>query len=219
MPGRYCLHLWLQTIFDGYVTAFAATPPLSGWWHASTPLSTRNLRLFFRLSMPGRCAPSFSPKPLTSLTAASPTHRGERMHGVTPIGRKWIIRSGRVGLPFIPPRAARFIPSMPEQPAVHGTRGRLSLKRKHLRESLSLHCIARHPLCCLLRQRLHFPFASRQFHSPKTDTSPAHLDYTPTPDPDARCDDALTPLRQSANHFTHSEFAYGLGQGQVGTLL
>ena len=141
------------------------------------------------------------------------------MHGVTPIGRKWIIRSGRVGLPFIPPRAARFIPSMPEQPAVHGTRGRLSLKRKHLRESLSLHCIARHPLCCLLRQRLHFPFASRQFHSPKTDTSPAHLDYTPTPDPDARCDDALTPLRQSANHFTHSEFAYGLGQGQVGTLL
>ena len=186
MPDRYCLHLRLQTIFDGCITAFAATPPLSGWWHASTPLSTRNLRLFFRLLMPGRYAPSFSPKPLTSLTAASPTHRGERMHGVTPVGRKRIYRSGRVGLPLIPPRAARFIPSMPEQPAVHGTRGRLSLKRKHLRESLSLHCIARHPLCCLLRQRLHFPFASRQFHSPKTDTSPAHLDYTPTPAPDAR---------------------------------
>lgn len=162
---------------------FPPTPYGPGRSNSSVP---RNLRLFFRLSMPGRCAPSFSPKPLTSLTAASPTHRGERMHGVTPIGRKWIIRSGRVGLPFIPPRAARFIPSMPEQPAVHGTRGRLSLKRKHLRESLSLHCIARHPLCCLLRQRLHFPFASRQFHSPKTDTSPAHLDYTPTPAPDAR---------------------------------
>ena len=38
------------------------------------------------------------------------------------------------------------------------------------------------------------------------------------PSPDARCADALTPLRQSANHFTHSESAYGLGQGQVGTL-
>ena len=33
-----------------------------------------------------------------------------------------------------------------------------------------------------------------------------------------RCADALTTLRQSANHFTHSESAYGLGQGQVGLL-
>ena len=38
------------------------------------------------------------------------------------------------------------------------------------------------------------------------------------PTPDVRCADALTPLRQSANHFTHSESAYGLGQGQVGLL-
>ena len=38
------------------------------------------------------------------------------------------------------------------------------------------------------------------------------------PRPDARCTDALTPLRLSAIHFTHSEFAYGLGQGQVGLL-
>lgn len=44
------------------------------------------------------------------------------------------------------------------------------------------------------------------------------LDYTPTPGPDGRCADALTPLRQTANRFTHSEFAYGLGQGQVGRL-
>lgn len=36
--------------------------------------------------------------------------------------------------------------------------------------------------------------------------------------PDVRRADALTPLRQSANHFTHSESAYGLGQGQVGLL-
>lgn len=38
------------------------------------------------------------------------------------------------------------------------------------------------------------------------------------PRPDARCADAQTPLRLSANHFTHSESAYGLGQGQVGLL-
>lgn len=38
------------------------------------------------------------------------------------------------------------------------------------------------------------------------------------PSPDARCDDALTPLRQSANHSAHSESAYGLEQGQVGLL-
>ena len=43
-------------------------------------------------------------------------------------------------------------------------------------------------------------------------------DAMPTPGPDMRCADALTPLRQSANHFTHSESAYGLGQGQVGLL-
>ena len=40
----------------------------------------------------------------------------------------------------------------------------------------------------------------------------------PTPGPSVWCADAQTPLRLSANHFTHSEFAYGLGQGQVGTL-
>lgn len=38
------------------------------------------------------------------------------------------------------------------------------------------------------------------------------------PSPDARCDDALAPLRQSANHSAHSESAYGLEQGQVGLL-
>lgn len=43
-------------------------------------------------------------------------------------------------------------------------------------------------------------------------------DAMPTPGPDARCADAQTPLRLSANHFTHSESAYGLGQGQVGLL-
>ena len=40
----------------------------------------------------------------------------------------------------------------------------------------------------------------------------------PTPGPSVWCADAQTPLRLSANHFTHSELAYGLGQGQVGLL-
>lgn len=43
-------------------------------------------------------------------------------------------------------------------------------------------------------------------------------DAGPNPRPDVRCADALTPLRLLANHFTHSESAYGLGQGQVGLL-
>ena len=47
--GPLSLRLRQQTLFDGYVLAFAATPPLSGRWHASTPLSTRNLRLLFRV--------------------------------------------------------------------------------------------------------------------------------------------------------------------------
>ena len=42
--------------------------------------------------------------------------------------------------------------------------------------------------------------------------------FAPTPGPDVRCADALTLLRQTANRFAHSEFAYGLGQGQVGRL-
>lgn len=197
---------------------FPPTPYGPGRSNSSVP---RNLRLFFRLLMPGRCAPSFSPKPLTSLTAASPTHRGERMHGVTPIGRKRIIRSGCVGSPLIPPRAARCITSMPEQPAAHGEEGTAySQTARDLRESLSLHCVARHPSFAVCSGNAYISLSLLvSSTSPKTDTSPAHLDYTPTPDPDARCDDALTPLRQSANHFTHSEFAYGLGQGQVGTLL
>lgn len=141
---------------------FSPTPYGPGRSNSSVP---RNLRLFFLLLMPGRCAPSFSPKPLTSLTAASPTHRGERMHGVTPIGRKRIYRSGRVGLPLIPPRAARFIPSMPEQPAAHGEEGSAysqtqAFKRKPVASLRYTTPFIR----CLLRQRLHFPFASRQLH-------------------------------------------------------
>ncbi|MCX4285102.1 MAG: hypothetical protein OSJ47_10445 [Duncaniella dubosii] len=55
--GPLRLHLQSQTIFDGYVHAFAATPPASGRWHASTPLSTRNLGLPFRLVRTGICSP------------------------------------------------------------------------------------------------------------------------------------------------------------------
>lgn len=57
--------------------------------------------------MPGRYAPSFSPMPLTSLTAASPTHKGERMHGDTPVGTRFIFRRGQVCCRlrlFSPPR-------------------------------------------------------------------------------------------------------------------
>lgn len=156
--------------------------------------------------MPGRCAPSFIPMHLTSLPAAFPTHRGRTYARNTPIGRKRIYRSGRVGSPLIPPRAARFITSLPEQPAAHGKKGTAysqmhAFKRKPV---APLHYTTPF-ISCLLRQRLHFPSAASQLHFTRTDTSPAHLDYTPTPAPDMRCDNALTPLRQSANHFTRSE--------------
>ena len=60
------------------------------------------------------------------------------------------------------------------------------------------------------RSRLHSKPPALFYYSSAT--------LTPTPSPDARCADALTPLRQSANHFTHSESAYGLEQWQVGLL-
>lgn len=46
----------------------------------------------------------------------------------------------------------------------------------------------------------------------------ASLIIRPPLAPDGRCADAQTPLRQTANRFAHSEFTYGLGQGQVGRL-
>ena len=61
------------------------------------------------------------------------------------------------------------------------------------------------------RSRLHYRPPARQLPS-------LVCDAMPTPGPDLRCADALTPLRLSANHFTHSESAYGLEQGQVGLL-
>ena len=85
------------------------------------------------------------------------------------------------------------------------------------------HCAALpssfHPLAILTATFSHPQWLCRQ--PPKL---PARLlslsvcDATPAPGPDARCDVALTPFRLSANHFTHSESAYGLGQGQVGLL-
>lgn len=54
--------------------------------------------------------------------------------------------------------------------------------------------------------------------APGTATLILRLRRYARPKPDAQCAYALTSLRLSANLFTHSESAYGLGQGQVGTL-
>ena len=60
---------------------------------------------------------------------------------------------------------------------------------------------------------------SRLHSTPTVHSSPYIVrDAMPAPGPDGRCADAQTPLRQTANRFAHSEFAYGLGQGQVGRL-
>ena len=66
-----------------------------------------------------------------------------------------------------------------------------------------------------------FPTHRGRCHCHSVLRLPFHISsatLAPTPSPDMRCADALTTLRQSANHFTHSESAYGLGQGQVGLL-
>ena len=69
------LHLRLQTIFDGYVLAFRRHPSCVGVLARFTPLSTRNLRLLFRL---GEVRPLLSL--LWSARAVNlhvpPTHRG-----------------------------------------------------------------------------------------------------------------------------------------------
>ena len=72
------------------------------------------------------------------------------------------------------------------------------------------HTVSRVPPTHRGRSRLHSKPSARFYYSSAT--------LTPSPSPDARCADALTPLRQSANHFTHSESTYGLEQGQVGLL-
>lgn len=66
-----------------------------------------------------------------------------------------------------------------------------------------------------------FPTHRGRCHCHSVLRLPFHISsatLAPTPSPDMRCADALTTLRQSANHFTHSESAYGLGQRQVGLL-
>ena len=136
-PTPLRLHLQSQTIFDGYVHAFAATPPASGRWHASTPLSTRNIRLLFRAVDDGLRHFLLHSRLSHTVSHVPPTHRGRSRQHSKPPG---------TFLSFI--------------------------------------------VC----------------------------DAMPTPGPDARCADALTPLRRSANHFAHSESAYGLGQGQAGLL-
>ena len=74
-----------------------------------------------------------------------------------------------------------------------------------------------------LLSELQSPLRHTVSHVPPTHRGSCRLHsklsaFAPTPGPDVRCADALTPLRQTANRFTHSEFAYGLGQGQVGRL-
>lgn len=81
--GPFRLHLRSQTLFDGYVTAFAATPPASGCWHASTPLSTRNLRLLFRAVDDGLLRFLLHSHDSHTDSHVPPTHRGRsRQHSM-----------------------------------------------------------------------------------------------------------------------------------------
>lgn len=56
--GPLSFRLRQQTLFDGYVPAFAATPPKSGCWPASLRCQPGNLRLLFRLTRTGICTAS-----------------------------------------------------------------------------------------------------------------------------------------------------------------
>lgn len=83
--GPLRLHLLSQTIFDGYVLAFAATPPASGRWHASTPLSTRNLGLPFRAVDDGLRHFLLHSRLSHTVSHVPPTHRGRsRLHSKPP---------------------------------------------------------------------------------------------------------------------------------------
>ena len=102
--GPLRLHLQSQTIFDGYVHAFAATPPASGRWHASTPLSTRNIRLLFRAVDDGLRHFLLHSRLSHTVSHVPPTHRGRsRQHSKPPavfiirLRRLFIERAGRVG--------------------------------------------------------------------------------------------------------------------------
>ena len=74
-----------------------------------------------------------------------------------------------------------------------------------------------HP-CAILTATFSIPLRlCRQPHKlPARQLSLSVCDAMPAPGPSVWCADAQTPLRLSANHFTHSELAYGLGQGQAG---
>ena len=60
------------------------------------------------------------------------------------------------------------------------------------------HTVSLVPPTHIGRSRLHYKPPARQLPS-------LVCDAMPTPGPDARCADAQTPLRLSANHFAHSE--------------
>lgn len=111
--------------------------------------------------------------------------------------------------PAAPTVSPRFRSAVNPKPA-------LAIPSRRCRAASFLPPIARMPYC---QPRSSHP----QRKKPPTLQAPGIsiffvCDAMPAPGPDARCADALTPLRQSANHFTHSESAYGLGQGQVGLL-
>lgn len=89
------LHLRLQTLFDGYVPAFAATPPASGCWHASLSCQPGNLRLLFRLARTGICTAS-SGRRTAAVRHHPPTRqRTDERTAISP-WHSLIIRRGQV---------------------------------------------------------------------------------------------------------------------------
>lgn len=72
--GPLSFRLRQQTLFDGYVPAFAASPPKSGCWPASLRCQPGNLRLLFRLTRTGICTAS-SGRRTAAIRHHPPTHK------------------------------------------------------------------------------------------------------------------------------------------------
>lgn len=143
-------------------------------------------------------------------------------HHLPPIRAERIIRFGRVGiLSALHSAAVNSIAVQPTKPQVAQSVWRVKERVSRLR---------RHPFArgrfAVLHWRLNalphtpeasspdkFPFrrlplhcvagVSNTFRAMPTQR-PTHIDSTPTPDPDVRTADALTPFRLSVNLSTHS---------------
>lgn len=209
--GPLSLRLRQQTLFKGYSNALSRHRSYVAVSGASLYPLPRNLRLLFRLVRTGIFTPS-SGRRTAAVRHHPPAHKRtdertmfSQWHIVyRPFGQNGLFASGASAYCQATPRSGGLY-SQPRTAYGARHRGVGHCRSASPTTKSCLYINYATPLCAVCSGSPSNPFSAPSAPPFALPTQrPTHIDNTPSPDPDVRTAEALTPFRLSVNLSTHS---------------